>query len=141
PDPDGYPVGRPPSDFDEALGRAFRKHADEHTRMHRYVTAIERNYYKAIRELQKEQAIRQARYDAQQSVSQNPEHPSATQSAQAILSSSSSLLASNQSVSQNPEKSPATPSTPQILASRSSLLASAKPEATPITRKGGLTAL
>src|SRR6266540_2163018 len=82
PAPEGYPVRRPPADFDEALGRAFRKHADEHTRMHRYITAIERNYYKAIRELQKEQDRRQERYNAQQptpdSVSQNQEHPSAT---------------------------------------------------------------
>src|SRR4051794_33798049 len=112
PDPEGYPVRRPPSDFDESLGRAFRKHADEHTRMHRYVTAIERNYYKAIGELQKEQDRRQERYDAQQSVSQNPEHPSATQSAPAILASSSSVLASGQSVSQNPETLAPRPSLP-----------------------------
>src|SRR5204863_10106476 len=80
PDTEIYPVRRPPSDFDEALGRAFRKHADEHTRMHRYVTAIELNYYKAIRELQKEQDRREERYNTQQSVSQNPEHASATHS-------------------------------------------------------------
>src|SRR5204862_4788067 len=63
---------------DQDLGRVFREHADEHKRMHRYVTTIQRDYYKAIRELQKEQAIRQERYNAQQpaaeqSVSQNQE--------------------------------------------------------------------
>src|SRR4051812_34458324 len=50
---------------DQDLGRAFREHAGEHTRMHRYITAIQRDYYKAIRELQKEQAIRQERYNAE----------------------------------------------------------------------------
>ena len=94
PAPEGYPVRRPPSDYDEALGRAFRKHADEHTRMHRYLTTIERNYYKAIRELRTEQALRQERYNAQQpaqpeSVSQNskqsdPPTESASQKAPAI---------------------------------------------------------
>src|SRR5581483_10759078 len=102
---------------DQGLGRAFREHADEHKRMHRYVTTIQRDYYKAIRELQKEQSIREERYDAQkpvrpESVSQNGE----------ILATRSSLPAPSDSVSQNPEQPTATP---QILAPRYSLLAPA----------------
>src|SRR4051812_16809126 len=124
PDPDGYPTRRPPSDYDEALGRAFRKHADEHTRMHRYVTSIERVYYKAIRELQKEQTIRQERRESvsqkpeeiakavNQSVSQNPEQPTATHPAPVRP----------ESVSQEPKEAPLTPPAPELLASRSSLL-------------------
>src|SRR6266540_2794875 len=94
---------------DHDLGRAFREHADEHKRMHRYVTTIQRDYYKAIQELQKEQSIRQARYDAE------------------ILASRSSLLASNQSVSQNSETPESVSQNPKILAPRSSLPASELP--------------
>ena len=110
---------------DQDLGRVFREHADEHNRMHRYITTIQRDYYKAIRELQKEQSIRNERYNAQQaphpgsvsqngetlapeqSVSQNPELPSATHP---------------ESVSQNLEQPTASRDTSKILASRSSLL-------------------
>src|SRR5437764_9253148 len=46
---------------DQDLGRAFREHPDEHARMHRYVSSIERVYYHSIKELRKEQSRREAR--------------------------------------------------------------------------------
>ena len=100
---------------DHDLGRAFREHADEHKRMHRYVTTIQHDYYRAIRELQKEQTIRQERYNAQpaaptESVSQNPEQRSATLSTPQILAPRSSLPAPEQSVSQKT----ATPPQPAV---------------------------
>lgn len=69
-----------PKTYEESMLMVFHRRAADLDRISRYINTLERAYYRAIKELQKEQSLRQERVAqlamAAESVSQNAPRPS-----------------------------------------------------------------